>query len=221
MAIVWGWASTVEAYAAGGRKVDVPRAGCPSCRAPMAFWSGYWRHLRVDGDVGWKIWVRRGRCSSCRVSHALLPSFCLVGRSFGVEVIGPAVSEAVGGKGTRSVARAVGVAQSTARSWCRRHSDRSRVAHAVAVMVGSAVGLGVAAVVSPVEVSVLSVLQRLAGVACEREGLGRWPAVSLVTSGMWLVPVGSARPTTLRVFPDGNERRLMALIDPNDETRPP
>ncbi len=176
---------------------------------------------RVDGGIGWRIWVRRGRCSSCRVSHALLPSFCLVGRSFGVEVIGPAVQEMAGGRGTGSVARAVGVAQSTVRSWWQRHRERSRVAHAVAVMVAVVVGLGVAELVSPVEVSVLASLEVLARAAGGKESLGRWPAVSLVTGGMWLVPVSSPGSTTSRVFPNGAERRLMALIDPNDETRPP
>jgi hypothetical protein len=133
MAMVWAWASTVEAYAACGKTVEAPRPVCGSCQAPMVFWSGYWRQLRVDGNTGWRIWVRRGRCSSCRVSHALLPSFCLVGRSFGVEVIGLAVEAAVAGRGTGWVARAVGVAQSTARRWCRCH--RERAAHAVVVSV--------------------------------------------------------------------------------------
>jgi Domain of unknown function (DUF6431) len=221
MAIVWGWASSVEAYAACGTTVEVPRAACPSCGAAMGFWSGYWRQLRVEDGIGWRIWVRRGRCSSCRVSHALLPSFCLAGRSFGVEVIGPAVQEMAGGRGTGSVARAVGVAQSTIRGWWQRHRERSRVAHAVAVMVAVVVGLGVAELVSPVEVSVLASLEVLARAAGGKESLGRWPAVSLVTGGMWLIPVSSPRSTTSRVYPNGTVRRLMALIDPNDEMRPP
>jgi transposase-like protein len=138
-----------------------------------------------------------------------------------MEVIGPAVQEMASGRGTGSVARAVGVAQSTVRSWCQRHRERSRVAHAVAVMVAVVIGLGLAELASPVEVSVLASLEVLARAAGEKESLGRWPAVSLVTGGMWLIPVSSARSTTSRVYPNSAERRLMALIDPNDETRPP
>jgi Domain of unknown function (DUF6431) len=200
MAMVWAWASSVEAYAACGKSVVVPRAVCRSCQAPMGFWSGYWRQLRVDGNTGWRIWVRRGRCSSCRVTHVLLPSFCLVGRSFGVEVIGSAVEAAAGGRGTGWVARAAGVAQSTARSWCRRHRERAGVARAVMDLSG---------------------VDGLAGVAGEARGLGRWPVMSLVTGGRWLVPVDASGSTTSRVFPDGGERRLMVGIDPDDGTRPP
>jgi hypothetical protein len=198
--MVWAWASSVEAYAACGKAVVVPRAVCGSCQAPMVFWSGYWRQLRVDRDAGWRIWVRRGRCSSCRVTQVLLPSFCLVGRSFGVEVIGSAVETAAAGRGTGWVARAAGVAQSTVRGWCRRHRERAWVAPAVMDLSG---------------------VDGLAGLAGETQGLGRWPVVSLVTAGRWLVPVDTTGSTTLRVFPDGGERRLMVGIDPDDGTRPP
>jgi hypothetical protein len=184
MSIVWAWASSVEAYAALGKTVVVSRAVCPSCRGQMVFWSGYWRHVRVDANTGWRIWVRRGRCSSCRVSHALLPSFCLAERGFGVEVIGPAVKEMAGGRGTGSVARAVGVAQSTVRGWCRRHRERSRVAHALAVMVGVVVGLGVAVLASPVEVSVLASLEVGSGRGREGEP---WSLAGGVVGDRWNV----------------------------------
>jgi hypothetical protein len=219
MAMVWACRLSVEQYAAAGREVVVPRCRCPACRAWMVFWSGYWRGVRAGGS--WRIWVRRGRCSVCGVSHVLLPSFCLVGRTFGVEVIGPAVNEGAGGRGTGSVARRVGVAQSTVRSWCRRHRELVRVAHAVAVMLGAVVGLGVAAFVSSAEKTALSGLEQLAAAVREVEGLARWPAVAVVTDGMWLVPVSSARPTTSRVFRSGLEGRLMNLIDPHNGERPP
>jgi hypothetical protein len=31
LSIVFGWEQDVEAYAAAGRKVEVPRLGCPGC----------------------------------------------------------------------------------------------------------------------------------------------------------------------------------------------
>ena len=37
------------AYVAVGREVGFPRLDCPSGRAPMMFWSGYRRHVRVAG----------------------------------------------------------------------------------------------------------------------------------------------------------------------------
>lgn len=219
VAMVWACQLSVEEYATAGKAVVVPRCCCPGCRASMVFWSGYWRTVRDGGS--WRIWVRRARCSSCRVSHVLLPSFCLVGRTFGVEVIGSAVQVAVDGRGSRAVARVAGVAQSTVRSWCGRHRERARVAYAVAVMVGAVIGLRVAGLASSAEAAVLSGLDDLARAVCETDVLARWPAVSVMTNGRWLVPVSSAGPTTSRVFPDGDERRLMTLIDSSDGKRPP
>ena len=86
----------------------------------MLFWSGYERSVRCGGPC-LKLWVRRARCVSCRVSHALVPSFCLVGRLDVVEVIGEVIGTVVGpGRGVRPVAAALDVAHSTARDWVRR-----------------------------------------------------------------------------------------------------
>jgi transposase-like protein len=219
VAIVWACQLSVEEYMAAGRGVVVPRCRCPACLAWMVFWSGYWRSVRAGGS--WRIWVCRARCSVCGVSHVLLPSFCLVGRSYAVEVIGLAVSEVAEGKGTGRVARAVGVAQSTVRSWWRRHRDRARAAYALGVSVAATLGVGMAAAPSSVEMAVLADLDELAGTAHESKELARWPAVSLVTCGMWLVPVKAAGSTTSRVFRDGEVRRLMTVIDPTDGKRPP
>src|SRR2546430_6288919 len=170
--MVWACRLSVEAYAEGGKDIVVPRPRCPACRAWMVFWSGYWRSVRVERT--WRIWVRRGRCSSCGVSHALLPSFCLVGRRFGVEVIGPAVEEHVKGRGTRSIAGAAGVEQWTARAWCGRHRQRARVALAVGLTVAASLGVRVDVVAASVEAAALSALEIAVSAACETEGLARW-----------------------------------------------
>ena len=78
MAMVWPCTMAVDAYAAAGREVVVPRPGCPARERPMIFWSGYERFVRCGTD--WRIWVRRAKCMTCQVSHALLPAFCLLGR---------------------------------------------------------------------------------------------------------------------------------------------
>jgi Domain of unknown function (DUF6431) len=215
VAMVWACRLSVEAYAAAGKAVVVPRPRCPACRAWMVSWSGYWRSVRVGRT--WRIWVRRARCSSCRVSHGLLPSFCLVGRRFGVEVIGPAVEAHVQGRGTRSIARAAGVEQWTARSWCGRHRERARLALAVGLSLARSLGVRVD-VAASVEAAALSALEVGVSVACETEGLARWSALSLVTKGMWLGPVG---PTRSRVFSGAAAGRLMVLSDRSNGERPP
>jgi hypothetical protein len=68
---------------------------------------------------------------------------------------------------------------------------------------------------------VLSALQDAAGLIGETEGLGRWPAVSVVTAGMWLGSFRVANAPGSRVFSAAPEKRLMTLIDPNDRERPP
>ena len=79
MSMVWPCPLTVEAYAAAGRAVRVPRPDCPGCAAPMAVWSGYWRHVRRGGRCR-KVFVRRARWRRCGVTHALLPAFALAWR---------------------------------------------------------------------------------------------------------------------------------------------
>src|SRR6266851_1356545 len=92
--IVWACRLRVEAYVAAGRQVEVPRPVCPACKRPMIFWSGYWHFRRVS-----RYWVRRGKCTSCGVSHALLPSFALVRRLDEAKVVGQALAGVVAGRG--------------------------------------------------------------------------------------------------------------------------
>ena len=72
-----------------------------------------------------RIWVRRAKCRSCNVTHALLPTFLLRRRLDPGAVIGGAVARMVGGVGARSVAAALGVPHTTARDWRRRHRARA------------------------------------------------------------------------------------------------
>ena len=94
MAIVWACALSVDEYVAAGHAVAAPRPDCPACATPMVSWSGYERSVRQRGPA-LKLWVRRARCGRCRASHALVPSFCLVGRLDAVEVIGEALTAVV------------------------------------------------------------------------------------------------------------------------------
>ena len=127
MAIVWPCPLSVDEYLAEGRDVAVPRADCPGCADPMSFWSGYLRSVR-DGGGCRRLWVRRARCGSCRASHVLVPSFCLVGRLDVVEIVGEVIDGVVdGASGVRAVAARVGVPHTTARDWVRRFGRRAAV----------------------------------------------------------------------------------------------
>jgi Domain of unknown function (DUF6431) len=125
VAIVWPCPLPVDAYAAAGRRAQFPRPECPSCRAPMIFWSGYRRYVR-EGGVCRKIFVPRLRCGSCQVTHALLPAFTLAWRLDTAETAGTVLAAVAGGAcGVRPAAGLAGVPYTTARGWCRRFSARA------------------------------------------------------------------------------------------------
>ena len=126
MAMVWPCPLPVDAYVAAGRGVEFPRPACPSCRAPMMFWAGYWRHVRAAGRCR-KIFVPRVRCGPCRVSHALLPAFVLAWRLDVAETVGAVIAEVAAGVcGVRPAAARAGVPYTTARDWVRRFTGRAR-----------------------------------------------------------------------------------------------
>jgi hypothetical protein len=101
----------------------------------MIFWSGYWHFRRVG-----RYWVRRGKCTSCGASHALLPSFALVRRLDEVKVVGQALAGVVAGHGMRPLARELGLPHETLRGWRRRY--RARAPTLSAGFAALAIGLG-------------------------------------------------------------------------------
>lgn len=153
----------------------------------MIFWPGYARAVRA-GAVH-RIWVRRARCRPCDTSHALLPSFCLVGRLDHVEVVGAAIAAVTAGAGVRTAATAVDVPHTTARGWRRRHRDRAPLL--IAGFLAVAVGLGtpVPDLNGPPERRALLAASTAVGAVRGRLGDRApppWEVVGLVTGGRWL-----------------------------------
>ncbi len=100
LAIVWGCSLSVSEYEAAGKLVEVPELTChPSCGVRLRPWSWYERRIREGGEAC-PIWIRRGRCPPCAVTHALLPDFVHARRLDAVEVIGKALEMAAQGVGT-------------------------------------------------------------------------------------------------------------------------
>ena len=145
MSIVWRCALDVAGYAAAGQLVAVPQQVCPDCGRGLVGWSGYWRWARAQRIAEQRVWIRRGRCPTCRRSHALVPDVLLARRLDGVETIGRGLALTVGGLGLRTVAQLLNVPHTTARSWWRRF--RARAPTLVAALVALAVGLDPAPVV--------------------------------------------------------------------------
>ncbi len=211
MVIIWPCRLSVEEYAAAGRDVVVPRPCCPRCGVVPIFWSGYPRSVRAG--VVFQIWVKRCRCKACRRNDSLLPSFCLAGRLDAVEVIGPPVRAVAQDAGTRSVARGIGelFAYTTVRGWWRRH--RKRVGWLWSALAGLP-WWGRPESVADGEIDALEAVTALAtaaGAASVLVGLSLWPAVSLISGGMWLFATTDV-PTTAGC--GGSWMAVMASISP-------
>ena len=174
LAIVWPCRLSVEEYAAAGRRIVVPVQVCPRCGMRLGAWSGYARWLRDDGE--YRIWVRRGRCPACRLTHALLPDFVHARRLDAVEVIGAALELGIAGLGMRAVAIRLGLAHSTARDWRRRHRARApaHLAHLAAVAVS--LGAELRDLPMGVEAAALHALGAISAEARRRFG-GRVPGL--------------------------------------------
>ena len=148
----------MSAYVALGQRVEVGDHACPECGRLLGGWGGYWRWVRGPGTG--ELWIRRGRCSRCLRSHALLPDFLLERRLDEVEVIGRALALSIGvGLGMRSVADRLGVPMTTAREWRRRFNFR-------------APAMAAALVALSVHLDPAAVLLTTAGEAAALEALG-------------------------------------------------
>jgi hypothetical protein len=123
MAIVLPCTVTAHDYAAALPDLN-GRPACPDCSEPMSLWGSYRRALRLE-EEDLQIRVRRARCSSCRVSHGLVPEFVTLGRLDGVEVIGTALEEIASGSTIAAAAARPGVPSGTVRGWLRRLRDRA------------------------------------------------------------------------------------------------
>lgn len=209
MAIVWACPVPVESFLVRPRDEVVPRPDCPACGAAMVFWSGYERSIRVRGRCQ-RLWVRRARCPSCRVSHALVPSFCLVGRLDLVEVVGAALDAVLSaGRALAPVAKALDVPYTTARDWLRRFRQRAAMLGAGFASLVVEIGGVVPGLIPEPTSAAMGALEWLATAVEARgrsTGTGRWALASLVTSGA-LLAANSDPPWTL-----GGGRRWMAPV---------
>jgi len=189
MAIVWPCTLSVDEYAACGREVDFELPECPECSAPMGSWWGYERYVR-QGGVDRKIWIRRARCKACRVTHALLPAFCLTNRLDTADVIGDALEAVVEGPGgVRPAAETAGVPYTTARGWARRLVARAQELSVAFFALAVDLGGPVVSAGSDGARRAVSAIGTAWSAACSFPGwvgIGRWRFASCVSGGSLL-----------------------------------
>jgi hypothetical protein len=124
VSIVWLWRLSVSSYVDAGKDVVAPVPVCPGCRRLLTRWSGYWRWVRTPGSEA-RIWIRRARCTRCRVSHALLPDFLFERRLDEVATIGQVLAlRAVQRLELRALARRFDLPRATPCAWWSRFWTR-------------------------------------------------------------------------------------------------
>lgn len=188
MAIVWGCSLTMSEYAVAGKLVEVPELMCPGCGTPLRPWSWYERWVREGGEKG-PIWIRRGRCPPCAVTHALLPDFVQERRLDAVEVTGRALEMGAQGVGAWRSSELLELPFSTVRDWrtrCRRRAPEllaklARVGLSVGVQMGELPVRTLAAMVAVLKAVWAGCRERLPGLA------GLWRFWNTVCGGRALV----------------------------------
>jgi hypothetical protein len=163
---------------------------CP-CGGRLAPW-GHGRERSVRG-VG-SLRPRRGRCTTCRVTHVLLAVSCLARRADAVEVIGAALRLKASGVGHRLIAARLGRAASTVRGWLRAFAYNAERIRAVftALLVELDALTGPVVPAGSVFADAVAAIGLAAAAARRRLGVvgavSSWQLASAITAGGLLAP---------------------------------
>lgn len=111
---------------------------CPVCPGVLVPWG--WARPRAVRGVG-QLRPRRGRCSSCLVTHVLLPVTVLLRRADAAAVIWVALVARAAGRGHRKIAALLRVPASTVRGWLRRMGTRLEQVRTYFVMAARRAGV--------------------------------------------------------------------------------
>lgn len=152
-----------------------PSALCPHCREVLRPEGGYSRQVRVEGRRH-RVWVLRGRCPSCAVSHALLPEFVVAHHLDTADTIGAALC----GQATPAVP-ATTVA-GWRRQWRANEADLAAGAAAAHVALSGTVLTGGRAGSTAALVVALWLAARERGAAAATP----WRSLNVITGMSWL-----------------------------------
>ena len=169
---------------------------CPDCPGRLRRW-GFARTRSLRSFGGGRVWLRprRVRCTSCRVTHVLLPALAPPHRAYTIDLVGAALLASAGGQGHRAIGADLGVPPDTVRDWIRRVKARAewlRVqgtirAHMLDPMLPVIVPAGSALA------DALSALATAAAASVRRLGptAPPWQLIAMIARGQLLAPVRS------------------------------
>jgi hypothetical protein len=97
---------------------------CPGLAGRLRRW-GFARSRSLRAPGGVRIWLRprRVRCTSCTVTHVLLPAIAPARHAYSIDMVGQVLLAA--GRSHRTIGAELDTPPDTARSWIRRVTARA------------------------------------------------------------------------------------------------
>ena len=100
---------------------------CPGCSTPLRPWGfARTRSLRLSCGGRARLRPRRARCTTCSVTHVLLPALAPPRHAYTIEVVGQALLGAAHGQSHRAIGLDLGLPPDTVRGWIRRVKARAQ-----------------------------------------------------------------------------------------------
>ena len=99
---------------------------CPGCSGELRRWGfAQARSLRSSGGGRVSLRPRRARCSSCTVTHVLLPAIAPARRAYAIDVVGQVLLACASGQSHRTIGADLAMPADTVRGWIRRVGART------------------------------------------------------------------------------------------------
>jgi hypothetical protein len=153
--------------------------------------------LLVGASVGGRVSLRprRVRCTSCRVTHVLLPALAPPHRAYAIDVVGHALLASAFGQSHRTIGADLGVPADTVPDWIRRVGARAEwlrvqgtiAAHRLDPMLPAIAPAGslLADALSALATAAAALVRRLGPLAPP------WQIIAMIARGRLLAPVRS------------------------------
>jgi Domain of unknown function (DUF6431)/Homeodomain-like domain len=169
---------------------------CPGCAGRLRRWGfARPRSLRAPGGGRLRLRPCRVRCTSCAVTHVLLPAIASVRHGYAIDVVGQVLLARAQGRSHCTIGAELGIPPDTVRGWIRRVTARAEwlrvqgtaIAHQADSMLPATVPAGspLADAVSALGTAASAVVRKLGRVAPS------WQIIAMIARGHLLTPLRS------------------------------
>lgn len=129
---------------AGGRMLRAGRLACPGCSGRLRVWTpARKRDVATSGGGRITLTPDRGLCTTCGITHVVLPAWYVPRRGYSIEVIGQVLLGGARQAAVRAVAERLALPVTTAATWLRQARQAAgSLLRQACLVAGSAVGGG-------------------------------------------------------------------------------